>query len=271
MQAHTLTPGLRLGVVAGLTLALVGLAGPALAHVTANPDEARSPFFTTRFRIGHGCEGSPTTEVRIRIPEGVRSARPEVVAGWEAEVVVGELDEPYEDDGETITEGPVEVAWVGGSLPDANFQEFGLSMRLAEDLAGEVVYFPVLQTCEDGEHRWIEIPASLEEWGELEEPAPFVQVAFGADAGHGGGGEDGEDAQDGEDTAAADAEDGAGQDDTLAAAGDANTAGTDAVGSDALTYTALVVGLLGLVTGGAALVCTGRRGAPPDDQAPNGA
>lgn len=168
---------MRLAVVTGVAaLLLPSFAVPASAHVTADPDRATSPYFRTDLRVGHGCEGSPTTEVRVRIPEGAENPRAEPVLGWEVEVVTEELDEPVTDShGSEITERVAELAWVDGTLPDEQFQEFGLSFRVAED-APDVLWLPTIQECEEGEHRWIEIPDSVAEWGDLEEPAPYVEV-----------------------------------------------------------------------------------------------
>lgn len=224
-------PFIRLGAVVVAAVLLGVLATPALAHVTANPNQASSEFFKTNLQVGHGCEGSPTTEVRVQIPDGVLDATPQVVAGWEIEVVTGPLAKPYESHGETITEGTREIAWKGGPLPDGQMQEFGMSLRLSQDLNGKAAYFPVVQTCEQGEHRWIEIPQSVAQWDELESPAPYVEVAF-ASEGHGGAGHAG-----------------------AAGAGDAPMAapatGTGR-GTDPLTYVALAAGILGLLVGIAA-------------------
>ena len=51
------------------------------------------------------------------------------------------------------------MAWRGGSLPDNLYDTFGLLMKLP-DAAGKTLYFPVVQECEKGVHRWIEIPAA---------------------------------------------------------------------------------------------------------------
>jgi uncharacterized protein YcnI len=44
------------------------------------------------------------------------------------------------------------------------------------DKAGENLYFPVVQECEKGVHRWIEIPAKGQDAGKLREPAPFIHL-----------------------------------------------------------------------------------------------
>jgi uncharacterized protein YcnI len=237
-----MTPSRRVAVVLGGAALLVPLLGlPAQAHVTANPDQADSEFFRTALRVGHGCEGSPTTTVRVQIPEGVDSPHAEVVPGWEVEMVREELAEPVEGShGEEITERVSEVVWVGGNLPDEQFQEFGLTFRITAQ-APEVLWLPTIQECADGEHRWIDIPPSVEEWGEFEEPAPYVVNAVGAAT----NGE--EPAGDTEQTS----EDGAAESSEAAAETDD--------GTDPLTLVALAAGLLGVGFGAGAFVYANRR------------
>lgn len=170
--------------VAAVALALA-IAGPAAAHVTANPSEAPSDsFFKTSFRVGHGCDGEPTNEVSVQIPGTVSSVHPQVVAGWDISTKIGELDEPIESHGETITEGVREITWTATDkgLPDAHMQEFGASMKLPAGDVDEPLWFPFVQECSKGSHEWIEIPESVEEWGDKESPAPYV-VLTGAEEG----------------------------------------------------------------------------------------
>ena len=46
--------------------------------------------------------------------------------------------------------------------------------RLLE--AGKMLYFPVVQECERGLHRWIEIPAAGKSSGDYPEPAPALKL-----------------------------------------------------------------------------------------------
>jgi periplasmic copper chaperone A len=48
--------------------------------------------------------------------------------------------------------------------------------RLPEGAAGSVVRFPVVQECEAGVHRWIEIPEPGRSADDYEEPAPGVTL-----------------------------------------------------------------------------------------------
>jgi uncharacterized protein YcnI len=78
--------------------------------------------------------------------------------------------------GAKLSQGVKEVAWTG-NLPDAYYDEFVISGFLAKDAFApdSTVYFPVVQECESGVHRWIEIPkpGSHEH---LNEPAPGIRV-----------------------------------------------------------------------------------------------
>ena len=173
-------------VSAAAALMAIAIAGPASAHVTATPDEGPAGgFFKTSFRVGHGCEGKPTTKISMQIPGNVTSVHPQVVAGWDIDTKMGKLDEPIESEGgETITEGVREITWTAtdAGLPDALMQEFGVSMALPDGEAGEPLWFPFVQQCPGGDsHDWIEIPESVEAWGDLEAPAPYV-VLTEADA-----------------------------------------------------------------------------------------
>jgi len=159
---------------------ILASAASAHAHVTANPTEApANGYVRTALRVGHGCNGSATTAVRVKIPDGVTAAKPQAKPGWAIEIKMRELDKPLDaGHGRMVGEAVDEIAWRGGPLPDAYFDEFGLSLRLPAK-AGQTLYFPVVQECEQGVHRWIEIPAQGEKWDDLREPAPFIRLIDG--------------------------------------------------------------------------------------------
>lgn len=233
----------RLLTIALSAVLLVALAAPAMAHVTANPNAAAAGgYHMAKFRVSHGCDGSPTTALRIAIPDGVVSVRPEVVPGWEIETVIGDLAEPFDNHGQVITEGVREIVYSGGSLPDEHFQEFGVSMRMPEGEEGDVVYFPVIQECEEGETAWINIPETFDAWGDTDDPAPYITLTAA------GGGHGSDDEEEADDTADAPA---AGETELASATEQGG-------GTDAFAVVALVAGLAGLGLGGAAFA-TARR------------
>jgi periplasmic copper chaperone A len=149
----------------------------ASAHVTAQPNEAAADsYFLTAFSVPHGCDGSATIAVRMKIPDGVTSVKPQMKAGWEVSIKTRNPGKPAAaGHGATVGETVDEVAWRGGPLPDSLFDTFGLLMKLP-DAPGQTLYFPVIQECQQGVHRWIEIPTGQQTWGDLREPAPFLRL-----------------------------------------------------------------------------------------------
>jgi uncharacterized protein YcnI len=149
---------------------------PATAHVTLDRNEAPADsFFNAMVNVPHGCEGSPTLRVRVRIPDGVIGVKPQPKPGWDLAIRREKLAQPIvESHGRTITEVVAEVTW-SGKLLDENFDQFGIHMRLPNK-PGETLYFPAVQECEKGVHRWIEIPAAGKSRGDYKEPAPFLRL-----------------------------------------------------------------------------------------------
>ena len=133
----------------------VAIATPAFAHIDPDPSEA--PAGTQQsvgFTVEHGCSGSATVELRMRLPDGVSDVQPEPLDGWTGSV-----------DGGVVT-------FVGGPLPDDVEGTFRVRMVLPA-AAGTTIHFPFVQRCEVGEIAWIDIPAD-DSGTELDEPAPAM-------------------------------------------------------------------------------------------------
>jgi periplasmic copper chaperone A len=150
----------------------------AFAHVTLETREAPlGGGYKAVLRVPHGCEGTPTTAIRVRIPEGVIGVKPMPKPGWTLSTVTGKYPKTYRLFHAQISEGVTEIVWVGGKLLDAHYDEFVFQANLTDDLdPGKTLYFPVVQECEKGVHRWIEIPAEGKEPGDYPEPAPGLKV-----------------------------------------------------------------------------------------------
>lgn len=164
-----------------LTLALAALAfsaPAAFAHITLEKDEAKAgSTYKAVLRVPHGCDGKPTTAVRVQIPEGVIAAKPMPKAGWKLETVKGKYEKSYDYYGTPLSEGVKEIVWSGGELPDEFYDEFVFRGLLTDGLAaGEMLYFPVVQECGEAAERWIEIPAKGQDPESLEFPAPGVKL-----------------------------------------------------------------------------------------------
>ena len=167
-------------LVLGAASVLLGTC-TAFAHVTLENSQAASGGgYKGVLRVGHGCEGSPTTAIRIRIPEGIVAVKPMPKPGWKLDVVTGKYPKTYNlEHGVKLSEGVTEISWSGGNLPEAFYDEFVFTATIADDLkAGQSVYFPTVQQCEKGVHRWIEIPAAGAGGGHggAGEPAPVLRI-----------------------------------------------------------------------------------------------
>jgi uncharacterized protein YcnI len=151
---------------------------PAAAHVTLETQEAKvnAPYKGV-LRVPHGCEKTATTSIRVRIPDGVIGVKPKPSAGWTLTTVTAKYPKPVKLYHSELTEGVVEISWAGGKLPDAWYDEFVFTGFISGELApGKTLYFPVVQECEKGVHRWIEIPAAGQSRSDLPQPAPELKL-----------------------------------------------------------------------------------------------
>jgi uncharacterized protein YcnI len=140
-------------LVAGM---MTGL--PASAHVVLAPAQATAgAYYAGAFRVSHGCSGSPTVALTVAIPAGVSVAKPQPKPGWTLRIERAPLPAPVKGEGgRSVAERVTSITW-RGRLPDDEFDEFGVMMKLPD--TPSTLYFPAVQTCESGENRWVEIPA----------------------------------------------------------------------------------------------------------------
>ncbi|WP_227106373.1 YcnI family copper-binding membrane protein [Chromobacterium rhizoryzae] len=162
-------------------LALLAASGSALAHVTLEtPTAASGGYYKGVLKIGHGCNGSPTTAISVEMPEGVRLAQPMPKAGWEVEVSKSAV-KPFDNYGRKVSEDVSRITWKGGKLPSNFYDEFVFQAKIAAQ-PGKL-YFKVKQLCEQGETNWADIPAPGQDAHDLKSPAAELTVTAGA-AGH---------------------------------------------------------------------------------------
>jgi len=161
-------------------VALALIAAPAAAHVTvADATAAPGAYHAAFFQLSHGCDGSPTVALRIEIPAEVSIARPQPKPGWSLAVETAPLDQPREVEGVAVHDRVAAVTW-RGRLEADQFDRFGIMLRLP-DRTGPV-YLPAVQTCENGENRWVDIPAAGAAWGSVPHPAPVIEIGAPAAA-----------------------------------------------------------------------------------------
>lgn len=235
------------GAAAAVTtaLALALSTATAAAHIGTSEDEVAAGSTTALgLSVGHGCEDSPTTSVAFQIPDGVNNAQPFAHPGWTVESETETLSPPVTTShGEEVTERVAVITFTaaaGNALPHDVRDTFTINFT-APDTPGETLWFKTIQSCETGENAWIE------EWdGEGEEPeklAPSVVVGEPAAAG-------GHDEETTETTEASHDEEAT---DTTEVAGTPASDDGDSDDGNGLGIAALVVGGLGLATGGTAL------------------
>lgn len=142
-------------------IALLGsllLSSFAAAHVTLETREAQAgSSYKAVLRVPHGCDGSATTGIRVQLPEGFRAAKAMPKAGWTLSTLKKAVT-PYDSHGKQISSDVVEISWQGGKLPDDQYEEFVFRGNLPAQ--GEMAWFKVLQSCEQGRTDWVEIPAN---------------------------------------------------------------------------------------------------------------
>lgn len=205
-----------------VALALVVPAG-ADAHVTLQPEEAAAGDFTVLdVRVPNERDDAATTKVDVQFPAGFVFASYQPVAGWSVDVKMEKLAKPIVSHGEEIAEQVGQMTWTAESdeagIQSGQFQDFPISVQIPGE-AGDTLTFKAIQTYDDGEAvRWIGA-------AESEHPAPQVAVGEGSEGHHGATADSAEESSDDSDSA-----------------------------SKGLGIAALVVGALGLLAGGAALV-----------------
>jgi periplasmic copper chaperone A len=167
-------------ITRGLVAVAALMAWPACAHITLKTGEAAigAPY-TAVFAVPHGCAGSATIKIRVQIPEGVIAAEPQPKPGWKVETKTEKYAASYDYHGSSISEGVKEVAWSGGKLPAHEYSEFVVSTYLTRGLKPDgMLYFPVVQECEQGVSRWIDIPSEggAAHAHDAKSPAPSVKL-----------------------------------------------------------------------------------------------
>ncbi|HEY4081622.1 MAG TPA: YcnI family protein [Burkholderiaceae bacterium] len=160
-----------------VTIGMATAAPWASAHITLEQKQAPAgSYYKAVLQVPHGCKGSATTAVRVRIPDGIFNAKPQPKPGWTLKITRSKLAQPVDaGHGHVLAERVSEIAWTGGPLPDDNFDEFRIVMKLP-DRPGTTLYLPVVQECVKGSTRWIEQPDAARPGVEPEFPAPALQL-----------------------------------------------------------------------------------------------
>lgn len=135
-------------------------ASAAFAHVTVKPGDV-GVGARTNFVVSVPTEGdAPTTQVRLLIPESLKSVRPNVKPGWNIQLVKS---------GEGEDARVSEIVWSEGSIPAEQRDEFVFN---AQAPANETtLQWKAYQTYANGEVvAWDQDPAVVEEYTKKNPP-----------------------------------------------------------------------------------------------------
>jgi hypothetical protein len=133
-------------------IAALAWGASAHAHVVLSPSQAPAgSSLIADFRVMHGCEGAATTGLRIEIPQQIPGVKPQPKPGWTLTIERAPAAAGAKDGRVTA------VSWTGGMLPDDEWDEFGLSVRLPG--AAGPLSFAAVQSCGQTEVRWAGAPA----------------------------------------------------------------------------------------------------------------
>lgn len=161
----------------------------AFSHITLEQQQVEAnTTYKAILRVSHGCEGLPTTTLRVQLPTGFQGAKPMPKAGWALQTKTEKLATPYDNYGKPITEDVTEITWTttsgASALPDSHYDEFILRGRAA--MPAGAAWFKVTQLCQEGSktgsNPWTEIPANGTSTRGLKYPAALLNVIAPASA-----------------------------------------------------------------------------------------
>jgi uncharacterized protein YcnI len=175
-------------LAATTTVAVLGVAGVAHAHVTIDPTSAsQGGYARIALRVPTESDTASTTKVEVQLPpdQPIASVATMPVPGWTAATTTTKLGTPVKtDDGDTVTDVVATITWTANSADTAikpgQFLEFPVSLGPLPKT--DKLVFKTVQTYSDGTVvRWID--DTVEGQPEPEHPAPVLRLAAGGDTG----------------------------------------------------------------------------------------
>lgn len=175
-MSHTLRRGVLAAALAGAFILAVPAA--ASAHVGVSPDRippGESTLLT--FSFSHGCGESPTTALRVTMPEGIGGAWPTFDSDWSADI-----ERTTGDKVSAVTFTAVKP------VPQGLRGMVGLTV-ITDKYAADELVFPVEQRCVTGTNEWTQVAKDGEDPHSLDAPAPVVSLTEADEVGATGHGE----------------------------------------------------------------------------------
>ncbi|KAJ3057215.1 hypothetical protein HK097_010575 [Rhizophlyctis rosea] len=135
---------------------LLAAAASVQGHATIQPNAAvPGSNYYGAVRNPHGCAGSPTNNVTLLIPDNVTSVKPKSNFGpWTVSTTLRPLVPPQTaESGAVINTTIASITWTakdGAHVLDTEYYDFEFSGKLPDGKDGDVVYFDIIQNCENG-------------------------------------------------------------------------------------------------------------------------
>ncbi|MGI8334249.1 YcnI family copper-binding membrane protein [Actinomadura scrupuli] len=165
------------GIGGTAALALLMIAGPATAHVTANPRSAEQGSYSKiSFRVPNeeGTARNTSVEVDLPLDHPIASVSVRPIPGWTIKIDKSRLATPLKSDDGEITQAVSKITWSGGSIAPGEFQEFDVSMGPLPTDTDRLV-FKARQTYTGGKVvSWDQDPGNGGQ--EPEHPAPVLRL-----------------------------------------------------------------------------------------------
>ena len=126
----------------------------ASAHVTLeSPQTPVGAPYKAVLRVPHGCEGSATIALRIRVPEGMIAVKPMPKPGWKGRNRHRQISEKRLFPRSKASEGVVEISFTGGTFPTRIMTNSSSPDSSPAISTRSSLYVPVVQECEKGINR----------------------------------------------------------------------------------------------------------------------
>jgi uncharacterized protein YcnI len=161
-----------------ITVALVGIAGPAFAHVTvSSTDAASGGFGKAVFRVPTESETASTTKLVVTLPQDTPFAflNAQTKPGWKVTIKEAKLAKPTKVGDFELTKAVRTITWTstGAGIPPSQFDEFAISGGPFPD--ADTIAFTAEQTYSDGKVvAWDQVQKGDTE---PEHPAPTLSMA----------------------------------------------------------------------------------------------
>jgi uncharacterized protein YcnI len=172
MKLKTKIASLAVLLTAGAALAPAA----AQAHISLHPNTIPAGAFATLYvRVPGEQEGAYVKKVDVLFPSGFTGVDYENVPGWSTKVIETKLATPIKEGGETIDTVVSQIVWtwVGplGKVNNAQFINFPLSLAVPTNTAGKALQFKTVETYSNGQVvHWIDPSLTAEH------PAPRINV-----------------------------------------------------------------------------------------------